>query len=276
MTTVAQTQTVSVAPSLIYRSDYSSDHPIPPAATEYTGTTLQIAYFIFIVLLFIQALIIVIIKTQMSMKFRKASCGSKLQHVIECLSLPESFNNWDDAEGSVEDLRKQRKKVFKEILATSALHLISNMLMLIPLLYAGKTLKDNSSANPSILPGFRIQERHNIIVPVIGAFPEEKAAFSLVQVLVWAAPVTVVAAALGDLFLSWAYLWFFHPWRDILAKVGHGRGGNHGQEVTQEPELTDQEAGHEDLEEAAEQEQEVSTRAVPDSTDSPHHSPSQH
>ena len=56
----------------------------------------------------------------------------------------------------------------------------------------------------------------------IGAFPEEKAAFSLVQVLVWAAPITVVAAALGDLFLSWVYLWFFHPWRNILAKVGNG------------------------------------------------------
>ena len=84
----------------------------------------------------------------------------------------------------------------------------------------------------------------------------------------------MVAAALGDLFLSWAYLWFFHPWRNILAKVGHGRGFTYGHKVTQEPELSDQEAGHEDLEEAAEQEQEVSTRT--DSTDSPHHSPSQH
>ena len=154
------------------------------------------------------------------------------------------------------------------MMATSALQLISNMLLLLPLLYAGKTLTDQSSANHSMLPGFRIQERHNLILPIIGAFPEEKAAFSLVQVLVWAAPVTVVAAALGDLFLSWAYLWFFHPWRDILAKVGHGRGGNHGQEVTQEPELTDQEPGHEDLEGAGEQEQEVSIRTVPDTTDS--------
>ena len=238
----------TVAASLLYRADYSSDPPIPPLETEYTGTTLRSAYLIFISLLFVQALIILAIKTKMSKKFRKSWWGSKLQHVVECLSLSDSYADWDDAEGSVEDLRKQRGAVFKEILATSALQLISNLLLLLPLLYAGKTLADQSSANNSMLPGFRIQERHNIILPIIGAFPEEKAAFSLVQVLMWAAPVTVVAAALGDLFLSWVYLWFFHPWRDILAKVGHGSRGTHGQEVTQEPEVTDQEAGLTDQE----------------------------
>ena len=215
----------TVAKSLLYRSDYSGNTtiPIPPDETRYTGINLQSAYITFLSLLVLQALIILSLKTKMSKQFSKAFWANKLQHVVECLSLPEAFADWDDDEGSVEDLRKRRMDVFKEISATSALQLVTNMLLLVPLFYAGRTLADQSSPNYSMLPGFRILERHNNILPAIGAFQEEKDAFSLVQLLVWAAPLTVLLATLGDLFLSWAYLWFFHPWIDILAKVGHGR-----------------------------------------------------
>ena len=133
-------RTATVASSLLFRSNYTGGTPIPPEATSYTGISLQTAYFLFLSLLTVQALIILPLKIKISKKFSEASWGSKLQHVVECLSLPETFSDWDDAEGSVEDLRKQRREVFKEILATSSLQFITNMLLLLPLFFAGRKL----------------------------------------------------------------------------------------------------------------------------------------
>merc|ERR1712226_754063 len=67
-----------------------------------------------------------------------------------------------------------------------------------------------------ILTGLRIQERHNLILPVIGVFTQEDEAFLLVIRLSWVLPLALIVFSLVDVLLIWSYIKFFHPWREIL------------------------------------------------------------
>ena len=75
--------------------------------------------------------------------------------------------------------------------------------------------------------GFTVSERHDKLLPTIGAFTEEKEAYALVTWLSIAAPVTVILTSLADCGLACTYLTVCHPWKLILAKesqVREGRG----------------------------------------------------
>ena len=57
-----------------------------------------------------------------------------------------------------------------------------------------------------------------MIYPVIGAFEEEKEAYTLVTKLCWLLPAILVLATLTDLVLVFLYEKIGHPWREILAQ----------------------------------------------------------
>ena len=115
----------------------------------------------------------------------------------------------------------RRKAVLQETGAVAALHLLFNLLLLVPVWVTG-----GRQAVPLLhpfLPAAKVQERHLTINPVIGSFPKEKKAYETVTLLSWLLPTIVVAGSLVDLGLATAYSLWAHPWAGILAEVGKGR-----------------------------------------------------
>merc|ERR1712126_121584 len=113
-------------------------------------------------------------------------------------------------------------------------HFFSNLVMLLPI----------------ILTGLKIHERHMTILPAIGVYREEEDAFLLVSWLSWFLPVALVIFSLIDIALIWAYIKFFHPWREIpqtkeIAKVNDRMCENEQQ--TEETEQTETEEGKKNL-----------------------------
>ena len=64
--------------------------------------------------------------------------------------------------------------------------------------------------------GSRIIERHEIIQPAIGCFPEEEEAYTLAKKLIVALPSAVIFAAALDLVLVVSYMKWIHPWCKIV------------------------------------------------------------
>ena len=61
-----------------------------------------------------------------------------------------------------------------------------------------------------------MNSRHTLVKGAIGVFPEEEYAYWLVNKLSWILPLTIVCAAIVDVFLVYIYMRFAHPWQDIL------------------------------------------------------------
>ena len=62
-------------------------------------------------------------------------------------------------------------------------------------------------------------EKHSALLN-IGTYPEEDAAFELLNTLRMALPLVVVVSWVLDALLAAAYLKWFHPWKIILQAVG--------------------------------------------------------
>ena len=66
------------------------------------------------------------------------------------------------------------------------------------------------------MAAYNVNVRHVLIKGAIGVFPEEEYAYWLVNKLSWILPLTIVCAAIVDVFLVSIYMRFAHPWKDIL------------------------------------------------------------
>ena len=62
-------------------------------------------------------------------------------------------------------------------------------------------------------------EKHTALVLNIGTYPEENAAYELLNSLSLALPLVVVITWVLDALLAAAYLKWFHPWKIILQEV---------------------------------------------------------
>ena len=62
-------------------------------------------------------------------------------------------------------------------------------------------------------------EKHTALVLNIGTYPEEDAAYELLNNLRMALPLVVVVTWVLDALLAAAYLKWFHPWKIILQEV---------------------------------------------------------
>jgi hypothetical protein len=129
---------VKVAPETIYRAYSDASNPIPPEYTVYTVVTIKAAYLLFWGLLLLQSVLTIVLKRTLSQEFRAASWGSKLQHVIEAVNLPETFSDWDEGGGSPAEHRRRWRAVRREMAATVGLHCLFNMLMVVPIMVTGR------------------------------------------------------------------------------------------------------------------------------------------
>ena len=66
-------------------------------------------------------------------------------------------------------------------------------------------------------------EKHTALVLNIGTYPEEDAAYELLNNLSLALPLVVVVTWVLDALLAAAYLKWFHPWKIILQEVSLSR-----------------------------------------------------
>jgi hydrogenase-4 membrane subunit HyfE len=112
----------------------------------------------------------------------------------------------------------RQKAVLRETGAVAALHLLSNLLLLVPVWVTGG--RQPVPLAHSILSAFKVWERHLTIDPVIGSFQKEKEALATVTLLSWLLPTIVVTSSLVDLGLATVYSLWAHPWAEILAEVG--------------------------------------------------------
>ena len=72
----------------------------------------------------------------------------------------------------------------------------------------------------SYWPASNVREKHSALVRNIGTYPEEDKANDLLENLVLALPVLVMATTFFDALLAAVYLKWFHPWKIILQEVG--------------------------------------------------------
>ena len=213
--------------SALYRSDYTNpDLPIPVPYTAYTVLRLRNATMVFLGLLLLQSLFVWLVKRKLSPHFKCATWTSKIQHLMITNIFPDSFKDWDfdgdndvDYEQIVNNFKKARCAVGKEIKCTVLLQFITNLAFLTPLLITGKA-KLYQKRNVCFPPASKVKERHEILLDTIGVFPQETEAFDRLTLLSWLLPAIVGTATLVDLLLILLYLYILHPWRVIFHQVG--------------------------------------------------------
>ena len=178
---------------------------------------MKTTYMCFWLILSIQAVLIAVNKSVLSKSFVSSSWGTRLNHVLSSLFVPDCFEDWEDAEGSQVQLRKKWTKVFKEVVVMVQINFFFNLVLLVPMIVTGEQLlRHNFSC--CFDSGFEIEARHTTILPAIGAFEEEKAAMALVFWSRWVLPFILVLASLVDLLLMVTFMKWIHPLKEILDK----------------------------------------------------------
>ena len=128
----------SVPFHVLYRSNYTSKPPTPPSYTIYTGIDLSTAFIFFWIHLVIQTMIILVARLLTCKRFRQIEIFSQLVHSLDSINIPDVYQDWDAGQGDVEDYKKQFKSVMKEMGAMVTIQWVSNICLLIPLIYTGK------------------------------------------------------------------------------------------------------------------------------------------
>ena len=110
--------------------------------TNYTLVTLQVAFFIFLGILVLHGIAILILKMNVSSHFKSAGWLNKIGHVVESLHVPDVYKDFDvdmnsGEERTLEDYRMTYNSVLKETLWMTSLQMVSNILLLVPLLVTG-------------------------------------------------------------------------------------------------------------------------------------------
>merc|ERR1719397_2112638 len=203
----------------------------PPHYSHYTVLGLGQAYLVFWTVLAVQLVVVLITKQWFSQQFRQAGLGSKLLHGLHCLNIPDIHTDWDENRAEkrnevfssrnlrmretaswfpqngplapLDMLRKRRREVVRELAATQLVNCIFNLLLLTPI----------------IVTGMNIRKRHEFIHPVMGAFPEEVEAYTLVSFLMWLLPLLVVLGAGIDFALFCVYQMKLHTWKGLLIEA---------------------------------------------------------
>ena len=82
-----------------------------------------------------------------SIPFRNARKRTKLWHVLESTNVPDTFMDWDadmkdeeEIEKTPEEYRSRWKSVLYETVGMIGLQMLSNLLMLLPVLVTGEFL----------------------------------------------------------------------------------------------------------------------------------------
>merc|ERR550532_1967656 len=202
--------------------------------TNYTLVTLQQAFFIFLGFLLLHGIAILILKINVSSHFKSTSWLNKTGHVVESLHVPDVYKDFDvdidpEEERTPEDYRTNYNSVIKETLCMVVLQVVSNLLLLVPLLVTAS----------------KVRERHCVLVLNIGTFAEEDEAYELLNNLRACLPLVVIVTCILDALLAGVYLKWLHPWKILLQEEPEQWG----------PEMFDDEEGVEQADEQMEDSQ---------------------
>ena len=144
--------------------------------------------------------------------------------------MPDVYKDFDvdlnpEWERNPFDYKLSYDSVQKETFWMTFLQMISNLLLLGPLLVTGVILTKNTkiSSNLHLLSASKVSEKHSALVDNIGTYPEEDKAYELLNNLSMALPLLVVVTWVLDALLAAAYLKWFHPWKIILQEVSLSR-----------------------------------------------------
>merc|ERR1712037_457235 len=127
------------------------------------------------------------------------------------------------------DYRMNFDSVLKETLWMSSFQVVSNLLLLVPLLVTAS----------------KVSERHSVLVLNIGTFAEEDEAYELLNNLNVCRPLVVIVTCILDALLAIVYLKWLHPWKILLQEEPEQWG----------PEMFDDEEGVEQADEQMEDNQ---------------------
>ena len=90
-----------------FKADYSDpENPLPPSYAIYTQATLGTSFAFFLVLITIQGLVNLFLKTKLSQQFKEARWTTKMQHLLESVNRGDSFTDWDMVQGTPSDQQK--------------------------------------------------------------------------------------------------------------------------------------------------------------------------
>ena len=133
-----------VAWSLIDRWNYSDQaSPSPPPYTLYTGYSLGEYFTMFWIITGLHSFCLVLTKLATSENFRRTSCVLEMfVHAVENINLPCPWRDWDQDGGTVTDHVTRHKSVNIEMVATMAVNLVFNIVMLVPVFSTASKIKD--------------------------------------------------------------------------------------------------------------------------------------
>ena len=117
----------------------------PPPLILYTKYSLEIYFLAFWGILLIQCLAICITDKLLVRNIpQTATLWERIMHAIVKSQFPFPFINWHEAFGNCEDHKKRQKNAQHEVLVTTTVNLIFNMVMLVPLVILCKDLINGS------------------------------------------------------------------------------------------------------------------------------------
>ena len=126
----------------LFRSDYADiDTPKRPQSSLYTLVRLKTAFCLFWMGYILYGLLLLAIKNCLNKRFYQASKMEKIQHVVEALNLPETYNDWDaDNSLSIEEHKKLWKEILAEMILMVGLQYLTNLMLLVPLFVTGTSI----------------------------------------------------------------------------------------------------------------------------------------
>ena len=106
----------------------------PPPLDFYTKFSLHIYFLAFWGILLIQCLAICITDKMFVRNIpQNATLWERIMHAIVKSQFPFPYTNWHEAFGDCHDHKKRQKEAQHEVMVTTAVNLIFNMVMLVPL-----------------------------------------------------------------------------------------------------------------------------------------------
>ena len=110
-----------------------------PSSEYYMGSLLS-GYQTFLVLQTLHLFLIYCIKMLMSKNFRRSSCWSKFQDVLNNIFMTDSDMDWSNCKGDVGKHKQKQKSHLMEVIMLSTLHGFINFAQLVPLWISGTIL----------------------------------------------------------------------------------------------------------------------------------------
>ena len=128
----------STAISNLFRYHSLDGYPVAPETTLYTVIRLRTAFILFGAMYVVYGLILLLIKRKINRNFRSASLGEKLQHILDALNTPETFDDFDtDLSLDLNGHWEKWWSVLLEMGVMILMQFITNIALLLPIFITG-------------------------------------------------------------------------------------------------------------------------------------------